>query len=73
MSMIPAVFELDPETQESTGIVHPFCSQGCLEGGFDELRGEVHSRGFLVVVSECDTRNHCDGTVCEECRRLLEV
>lgn len=62
---IPAIYEIDPDTDEANGTVHPFCCGACLRLSRDEHTAEIESRGFLAKVGE--TELPCDGSICEHC------
>lgn len=62
--MVPAVFEVDPETNEANGLVHFYCSVDCLIADSNIL-SDIFDRGFQSVVSQSDNY----GVVCEACGR----
>lgn len=70
--LYPALVELDPDTDESNGLVHPFCSEKCLLAQLSNTMREANERGFPIGRMMTDSDAHGRGTVCENCLRVLE-
>lgn len=62
---VPVIIDLDPETGESTGTVHPFCSEEC--------RASYIPENLPHVAYEPNTLSDWDeATVCEQCGTQID-
>ena len=67
----PVLFEIDEYTGESTGTVHPFCSESCRDAKVGEVTVDTLERGFGIVAGEDASRGLDRQAICENCRHPI--
>lgn len=63
--LMPVIYEIAPNSGESTGTVHFFCSAGCMAQSIDD---EAIPKPFVTGADELP--NH--GLICESCGKSLD-
>ena len=61
------LFEIDRDTGEATGTVHPFCSESCRDAKVGEITLEALKRGFGIVAGEDESQRLDRPAICESC------
>jgi hypothetical protein len=69
--MVVVLFELDEDTKEATGLVHPFCSEPCRSKYQEDAppEGIEYSEGFDGTNDESQFEN-C-AFVCTHCKKPI--